>query len=59
MDNKKVPLNTPKNIGDRSKKASYSKPILRVFGSVSKLTTGGSGSVADGASTMVTRMARN
>lgn len=38
-----------------ARKAVYSKPVLHVYGSVSKLTMGASGSVADGA--VMTQMA--
>ena len=39
----------------KARKAPYSRPVLHVYGSVSKLTMGTSGSVADGA--VMTQMA--
>ncbi len=52
MNDKKNPLTASKNATVKTAKpdkASYSAPLLRVYGSVSKLTLGGGGSLGDGA----------
>lgn len=48
MKNKMLGSDAPRKETGQSAKAPYSSPVLRVFGSVGKLTKGGNGSGMDG-----------
>lgn len=47
MKNKMLGSDAPRKETDQSAKAPYSSPVLRVFGTVGKLTKGGNGSGMD------------